>query len=50
MNIEATVDSAAVDLVVPGGFMRHTTGRQSKVSSEGRHFVGANDTTIVDPR
>ena len=41
VKIEAAVDSAAVDVVVPCDFIAHSKALKSKVSSQGRHYAGA---------
>ena len=45
-KIEAAVDSAAVDPVMPHKWLPHISSRPSARSKEGRHYVAANDEVI----
>ena len=46
VKVEAGIDSAAVDVVVPRGFTLHVKTRESTWSKEGRRHVGVNNTII----
>ena len=48
VNIEAADDSAAMDVVVPRDSTPDIKERNSKRSSEGRHYVGPDDTMIMN--
>ena len=45
-KIEAAVDSAAVDPVIPYQWLPHIKSRPSERSKSGRHYVAANDQVI----
>ena len=45
-KVEAAIDSAATDVVVPRDFMPFQNEGINERSQEGRHYVGANNTLV----